>query len=172
MTVGIGIRNATIADSEGIAQLVTDLGYRTSPGQMCKRLEAILHDEDYNTLVAWEDERIVGFIGTRLGPLYESDDRYGQIMALAVATDHRRRGVGRTLMQTAESILAQRGARVLVVTSGNHRADAHAFYEIHGYTWSGRRYKKPLVSSAEQPAAAPPSSSASRRRGESGTERQ
>lgn len=139
---GIGIRHATIADSDGIAQLVTDLGYRTSPGQMCKRLEAILHDEGYNTLVAWADERIVGFIGTRLGPLYESDDHYGQIMALAVATDHRRRGVGRTLMQTAESILAERGARVLVVASGNHRADAHAFYENQGYTFSGRRYKR------------------------------
>jgi N-acetylglutamate synthase-like GNAT family acetyltransferase len=63
---GIGIRHATIAGSEAIAQLVTDLGYRTSPGQMCTRLEAILHDEDYNTLIASEDERIVGFIGTRL----------------------------------------------------------------------------------------------------------
>jgi ribosomal protein S18 acetylase RimI-like enzyme len=145
---GIRIRHATIADSEGIAQLVTDLGYQTSPGQMCTRLEAILHDEDYNTLVAWEDERIVGFIGTRLGPLYESDDQYGQIMALAVAMDHRRRGVGRTLMQSAESILVERGARVLVVTSGNHRADAHAFYEMHGYTFSGRRYTKPLASAA------------------------
>ena len=139
---GIGIRHATIADSEGLAQLVTDLGYPTSPGQMHRRLEAILQDEDYNTLIASEDERIVGFIGTRLGPLYESDDHYGQIMALAVASDHRRRGVGRMLMQTAESILAERGARVFVVTSANHRADAHAFYEKHGYTFSGRRYKK------------------------------
>lgn len=33
---GIGIRYATLADSEGIAQLVTELSYRTSPGQMCK----------------------------------------------------------------------------------------------------------------------------------------
>ena len=145
---GIGIRQATIADSEGIAQLVTDLGYRTVPGQMCKRLEAILHDEGYNTLVAWTDERIVGFIGTRLGPLYDSDDHYGQIMALAVPTDHRRRGVGRTLMQTAESIMVERVARVLVVASGNHRADAQAFYEKNGYTFTGRRYKKPVASSA------------------------
>ena len=145
---GIGIRHATIADSEGLAQLVTDLGYRTSPGQMGKRLEAILHDEDYNTLIASDGERAVGFIGTRLGPLYESDGQYGQIMALAVAPDHRRRGVGRMLMQTAESILTERGARVLVVTSANHRADAHAFYEKRGYTFDGRRYKKPAASSA------------------------
>ena len=144
---GIGIRHATIADSEGLAQLVTDLGYPTSPSQMYKRLEAILHDEDYDTIIASEDEQVVGFIGTRLGPLYESDDQYGQIMALSVAADCRRRGVGRMLMQAAESILTERGARVFVVTSANHRADAHAFYEKHGYTFDGRRYKKPLASS-------------------------
>jgi hypothetical protein len=33
------------------------------------------------------------------------------------------------LMRAAESALVDAGARVLVVTAGNHRADAHAFYE-------------------------------------------
>jgi len=115
---------------------------------MRKRLQAILRDEDYDTLVACDNGEVVGFIGARIGPLYESDDHYGQIMALAVAADHQRRGVGRTLMQAAESTLGERGARVLVVTSGNHRADAHAFYESRGYAFTGRRYKKSLSSSA------------------------
>jgi ribosomal protein S18 acetylase RimI-like enzyme len=136
-----------MADSEQLAQLVTDLGYQTSAVQMRKRLKAVLGDEDYRTLVAYEGERIVGFIGTRVGPLYESDDPYGQIMVLAVATDHHRCGVGRTLIQAAESILIERGARVFVVASGNHRADAHAFYEKNGYTFTGRRYKKSIGSS-------------------------
>ena len=63
-------------------------------------------------------------------------------MALAVAPDYQRRGVGRLLVEVAESRLAQRGARVLVVSSGNQRADAHAFYESLGYRFTGRRYKK------------------------------
>ena len=112
---------------------------------MHKRLESILGDEDYQTLVACDGDHIVGFIGTRAGPLYESDTRYGQIMALAVAADRQRCGVGRMLMQAAESILIHRGARVLVVTSGNHRTDAHAFYEKDGYTSTGRRYTKSLA---------------------------
>jgi ribosomal protein S18 acetylase RimI-like enzyme len=65
-----------------------------------------------------------------------------------VATDHHRRGVGRTLMQAAESILVERGARVFIAASANHRADAHDFYEKNGYTFTGRRYKKALASSA------------------------
>lgn len=137
-----------MADSEQIAQLVTELGYPTSAVQMRKRLEAVLSDEDYSTLVACEGERIVGFIGSRLGPLYESDEPYGQIMALAVATDHHRRGVGRTLIQAIESVLVERGVRVLVAASGNHRVEAHAFYEKNGYTFTGRRYKKAIPSSA------------------------
>ncbi len=115
---------------------------------MCKRLELILPDKDFATLVACDGEQIVGFIGTRVGPLYESDGHYGQIMALAVAKDHHRHGIGRMLMQAAESILVARGVCVLVVTSGNQRADAHAFYENEGYTFTGRRYKKEVSSSA------------------------
>ena len=59
------------------------LGYPTSPAQMYKRLESILCDDDYVTLVACDGEHVVGFVGTRVGPLYESDGCYGQIMALA-----------------------------------------------------------------------------------------
>ena len=138
------IRAAAVTDFAPVAKLVSDLGYPTSPSQMQRRLEAILDDHDYYTLVACEGEHIVGVVGTRTGPLYEADGPYGQIMALAVAASHHRRGVGRMLMQAAESKLAEGGARELVVTTGNQRAAAHAFYESCGYTFTGRRYKKSL----------------------------
>ena len=109
---------------------------------MRQRLEAIVRDGDYATFVACDNGEIVGFIGTRIGPLYEDDEQYGQIMALAVSADRQRRGIGRLLIQAAELSLVKRGARVLVVASGNHRADAHAFYEDCGYMFTGRRYKK------------------------------
>lgn len=138
----LAVRRAAIGDSEGISRLVSDLGYQTTAEQMRKRLDAILRDEDYETMVADDDGRIVGIVGTRIGPLYEDDDRYGQIMALAVAREQQRRGIGRMLIEAAESSLVARGARVLVVNSGHHRLDAHAFYEGLGYSFTGRRYKK------------------------------
>jgi ribosomal protein S18 acetylase RimI-like enzyme len=138
----IVIARASIDDSEAIALLVSDLGYPTSAGQMRQRLVAIIGDDDYETLVARDDGIVVGFIGTRVGHLYEADDQYGQIMVLAVTVRRQRSGIGRMLMKAAESSLAKRGARILVVTSGNQRADAHAFYERCGYTFTGRRYKK------------------------------
>ncbi len=142
---GLAIRNAGVADSEPIARLVSDLGYPTSARQMQRRLEVIFEDEDYHTLVACEDGQIVGFVGTRSGPLYEDDERHGQIMALAVAPRYQRRGVGRMLMRAAELKLVERGARVLVVTSGDHRSDARAFYESCGYSFTGRRYRKSVA---------------------------
>ena len=143
--VEVVIRDATVADSEAIATLVSGLGYLTTTEQMRERLKSILADKDYDTLVAHGGEQIVGFIGVRVGPLYEGDDRYGQIMALAVATNHQRCGVGGRLIQAAESLLMARGARLSVVTSGNHRADAHEFYEKKGYAFTGRRYMKSLL---------------------------
>ena len=136
------IREATLADAPRIARLVSELGYPTSSTQMAARLKVLLADADYDTLVAREGDEIVGFIGTRVGRLYESDDPYGQIVALAVATPRQRSGVGRSLLEAAEANLTRRGARVLVVASGNHRSGAHAFYESNGYTFTGRRYKK------------------------------
>ena len=124
------------------------LGYPVSPSQMRTRLGEIVADDDYVTLVACDHEEVVGFIGTRVGPLYEGDGLYGQIMALAIANDRQRRGTGRALIQAAEGLLAARGARVVLVTSGHHRADAHAFYEKNGYTFTGRRYTKVIGSPA------------------------
>ena len=147
-TVDIAIRRVTLADSGHVASLVSALGYPTSSAQMVRRLESILSDDDYATLVACEGERIVGFVGTRVGLLFEGDGLYGQIMAVAVAPDCQRNGIGRMLMHAAESMLIARGACVFVVTSGNHRADAHAFYENIGYTFTGRRYGKRVRSSA------------------------
>jgi ribosomal protein S18 acetylase RimI-like enzyme len=138
------VRTARIADAEGIARLVSDLGYQTTAGQMRKRLEAILRDDDYETLVADDNGLIVGIVGTRIGALYEDDDHYGQIMALAVASEQQRRGIGRMLIDAAEASLVARGARVLVVNSASHRSDAHMFYEGLGYKFTGRRYKKAI----------------------------
>ena len=144
------IRDATVADAGRIAALMTELGYPTSAEQMSKRLTTILHDDSYRTLVGCDGATIAGVVGTRVGPMYEIDAPYGQIMALVIGAEYRRHGVGGRLVEAAESFFAARGARIAIVTSALRRADAHTFYESHGYTFDGRRYKKalPLATSA------------------------
>jgi ribosomal protein S18 acetylase RimI-like enzyme len=150
--MGISVRSATTADSMQIAQLVSALGYPTSFAQMHKRLESILSNADYATIVACDGEQVVGIIGTRTGLLYEADGRYAQIMAFAVASDRQRQGIGRMLLHAAESAVTGQEVSVIVVNSGNRRSDAHAFYEKNGYEWTGRRYAK-VAESAGLPAS-------------------
>ncbi len=140
--MGLAIRAVTLADAEPLACLMSDLGYATSSGQMEQRLTLILGDGSYRTFVACDGTTIAGVIGTRIGPMYELDHRYGQIMALVVGAAYRRHGVGQMLVQAAESHFIEQSGGVSIVTSAHRRADAHAFYEKHGYTFDGRRYKK------------------------------
>jgi ribosomal protein S18 acetylase RimI-like enzyme len=143
--MAIAIRSAALGDAEAIARLMTELGYPTTLAQMSARLTRIVADSDYATFVACDGATIAGAIGTRTGPLYEFDEPYGQIMVLVIADGHRRRGVGRLLLEAAEAFFIERRATFSVVTSANRRADAHAFYEKYGYAFDGRRYKKALI---------------------------
>jgi ribosomal protein S18 acetylase RimI-like enzyme len=109
---------------------------------MRTRLAHILPRHDYVTLMGIVDEPVAGFIGVTVRPSYTADGLQGQIIALAVASSFRRRGVGRALVEAAEALLSERGATAVVVTTANRRSDAHAFYERLGYVFTGRRYRK------------------------------
>jgi hypothetical protein len=67
---GLEMRDARVSDADGLARLVRESGYATSAQQMRQRLEAILRDNDYETLVACDAGEIAGFVGTRIGPLW------------------------------------------------------------------------------------------------------
>lgn len=138
----VEILPAGSSHAAAIAELVTQLGYPTSLAQMERRLASIFADRDTGTLVASMDGRVVGFVGTRLAVTYERDGPFGEIRAMAVAADARRQGIGRRLLSAAEATLIERGARVIVLSSGNHRSGAHLFYEAQGYVFTGRRYRK------------------------------
>lgn len=138
------LRPANISDVDVLAGLVTELGYPTSPVEMLSRLQAIMDDEDYATFVALVGEQVVGFVGTRLGPVYETSGLQGQIMVLVVSMGYRRLGIGRALMQAAAENLEAKGASSMIVNTGNQRKGAHAFYEALGYEFTGRRYRKQM----------------------------
>ena len=57
----LAIREVAVADSQAIASLVSELGYPTSTSQMQRRLEVILNQPDYHTLVACGGGDIVAF---------------------------------------------------------------------------------------------------------------
>jgi GNAT superfamily N-acetyltransferase len=136
------IRPAQLADSDVLASLVTQLGYRTSAAQMHRRLSVLLSLPDYHTFVALIPDRVVGMVSVWLGYAVEFDERYGRITALAVDESVRRQGVGRALVDYTEQWLRAQHAGMVTLTSGSHRREAHKFYESLGYDGNGVRFKK------------------------------
>jgi GNAT superfamily N-acetyltransferase len=139
------IREAESSDSGAIAHLVTQLGYPTTVTEMTDRLKWLLSRPEYQVLVAVESSgRVIGMVGAYVGHALEFDGVYGRLTGLVVDEGVRGRGVGKRLMQDIEGWLKAQGAVVLILTSGQHRKEAHEFYRTLGYDQTGVRFAKRL----------------------------
>ena len=137
------IRDAEPRDADAVAQLLEELGYPVDAGTMQTRLErlAIVGDR---VLVAEVDDEVVGVAHLQVTPTIEHDRPAAKIGALVVGRSHRRRGVGRALVDAAEAEARARHCCVLFLTTADRRDDAHAFYESVGLEQTGRRYSRTL----------------------------
>lgn len=84
-------------------------------------------------LVALDGERVVGYVGSQT-VMDETD-----MMNLAVHADHRRQGIGESLIQALVILLKENGSRQLTleVRSSNHAA--RELYGKMGFTQAGLR---------------------------------
>ena len=140
------LRPVDLSDSAVLALLMGVLGYPTSAEQMCARLNAILADPDYHTVVAEVAGRVRGMVGLRRGHLFELDGPYVQLVAIVVDADYQGRGIGAALVRYAEAWARDQGAARISLTSGKQRHLAHRFYERLGFEANGLRYVKGLAS--------------------------
>jgi ribosomal protein S18 acetylase RimI-like enzyme len=138
------IRVAEVNDAAALAQLMCELGYETTKSEMQMRVERITTDERCRTFVAVCDGKVCGMIGTVMYPSYEHNDPSGRILALAILSTMRRRGIGRALIATAEKDFSQRGIKRVALNTQLAREDAHKFYESLGYERNGFRFTKDL----------------------------
>jgi GNAT superfamily N-acetyltransferase len=150
------VRRAGSQDAVAIAGLLAELGYPSDPVTVRRRLQPLLARDDGVVLVAEEQEEVVGIGSLYLLPLLHEDAPRAIITALVVSERARRRGAGRAIVDQLEAFARARGCRRIIVTTANHRADAHRFYETGGYAWTGRRYGKdfPVDSAGAGPEGA------------------
>ena len=138
------VREARLEDAPAIAALVAQLGYPTPPAEMKARLAVLLARPDHVIFVADVSGSVVGLVGAYLVEALEFTGAYGRLTGMVVDEKWRGRGIGRLLMERIERWLREQGARMLILTSGNQRAEAHRFYRRLGYTETGLRFAKLL----------------------------
>jgi GNAT superfamily N-acetyltransferase len=68
-----------------------------------------------------------------------------RVTALVVDSRARRRGIGKRLMEHAESLAAAARCQAIELTSAIGRAEAHAFYRNIGYDANSLRFRKALA---------------------------
>jgi len=141
------IRRAELSDAASLAGLMTQLGYETRTAEMEMRLESILNNPGFETLVAVSSGKVCGMIGCFLQQSYEHNDVGARILALVVSEKMRRSGVGQQLVQAAENNWMSRNVTRITVNARFERKEAHEFYKKLGYTRNGFRFVKhlPLV---------------------------
>lgn len=139
----IAIRDYTETDAPEVIALLAELGYPSSVRQVTERFQRLAREEA-RIFVAEIDNHVAGLAAMQVGSLVEDDDLYCGLIALVVGSRWQRQGVGRTLVRAVETEAARRNCGTIVLNSGDHRHDAHAFYEQLGYASTGRRFIKRL----------------------------
>ena len=131
------IRDATLTDAPALAALMCELGYKTTPAEMRRRLKSILCHHNYRTLLAEVDGKVCGMIGALAHASYEHNDPSGRILAIVTLPGARRRGIGRALVASAEKDFAQKAVTRVSLDTRLTRKNAHQFYESLGYERNG-----------------------------------
>jgi predicted N-acetyltransferase YhbS len=136
------VRQAQPSDASVISELLAALGYPSAPAQVQDRLADVSASPHTVIFVAESDSQVVGALSFHCIPLFHTDGFLGRITSLVVSPTFQRRGVGRMLVAAAEEFARAHGCARVEVTSGEHRPQAHFFYESLGYQPASRRFVK------------------------------
>jgi GNAT superfamily N-acetyltransferase len=140
--VNYRIRSAVSDDSKQLVALVEQLGYPADERFIRDQLARLTSQPGTTVFVADDDDAIIGLLCFSIIPLLHVSGGLGRISALVVGSQFKGQGVGRRLVAEAEEFAWNNGCARIEITSGDHRPDAHAFYEAIGYEQDSRRFIK------------------------------
>ncbi len=129
----IQINKASLTDTTQLVSIINSaLGYDVSENTLSDRIQQILQRNDHLLMVAKIDDKVVGFCHGYLRLLTEVVEAI-EIGGLAVAEEHRGKGVAKQLVNSIEEWAKTLNCSQVVLASNIIRTDAHAFYEHLGY---------------------------------------
>lgn len=135
-------RSARLDDAPHIRELLAQLGYAADLSHVQQKLRAVAESTTDAVLVAEAENSVVGVASLHSFDLFHEPGRIGRITAFVVDAAVRGSGVGSLLLAAADDFFQRAGCIRTEVTSGDHRPDAHSFYEANGYASDERRFLK------------------------------
>ena len=129
------VREAQVEDAPKVAQLMGQLGYPITEEEMRSNIQNFFKMPWHLAWVVEEEKEIVGCVALSIGQMFHRNKKSARITAIVVDEKHRRKGIGRLLLHTAEKYAKHRGCEGMELTSGIHRAPlgSHDFYKAFGY---------------------------------------
>jgi GNAT superfamily N-acetyltransferase len=138
------IREATADDSKALGGLLAELGYEVEAGELPERLARFCTQGNGQVILAFIETTPVAFAALEITfPIHHAQP-VAHLSSCAVAATARRQGIGKLLLAAVEQKAREAGCRRVVVTSAEHRDDAHSFYPAAGWHLTGRRFGKDL----------------------------
>lgn len=145
------IRLATEEDIPRILELYADLAITTSGAELSRSpshedyrrvLAEIRASPGHELLVVQSQGEVVGTMALITVPnLSHNACAWAIVENLVIAEKHRRRGLGRLLMEYAITKAREAGCHKLVLTSDKRRVDAHRFYRSMGLKASAHGFR-------------------------------
>jgi GNAT superfamily N-acetyltransferase len=159
--VALAVREATARDYDGLCIVIeeVDRAHRCALTDRFKAPEGPVRSREYifdavqaddvGLFVAEIDAHVVGLVHTILKdtPAFTIlvPRRYAVVENLVVLEAHRRRGVGRALLETAEGWARSKGATSIELTMYAFNQAARDFYAELGFCILSHRLTKPLA---------------------------
>ena len=141
---GLDLRNASPADADDVAALLTDLGYPCERVDALDRIATIIDNDRQALVLARHAGAVCGLVALDFMYYLPLGTTTCRVTALVVTPTAQGLGIGRQLLKEAERRARGGGAARIELTSGSQRTEAHAFYRACGYKDSSVRFVKQL----------------------------
>ena len=141
--MSIAVRTAHDSDAPRLVELIIALGHPIEEADVRRNLEA-LSQNGLLPLVVTDCDEVIGMCGISAMTTVHRPAPVGRISVMIVEETYRGRGIGAMLIAEAEKRLAERGCKIIEVTSNMRRDRAHHFYEQLGYERTSFRFMKKL----------------------------
>jgi ribosomal protein S18 acetylase RimI-like enzyme len=131
------IRRADESDAAAVARLLHDFNAEydePTPGvpALTERIAELLADNSISVLLAGDPPRGFALFRTRPSLWSKAGDTY--LEELYVVPEHRRKGIGRALLNASIDAARNAGADHFELTTGETDTEARTLYESRGFT--------------------------------------